>query len=110
MGQTTAMSSNHSDMHGLLGSAPAHSATVGSLGQAFPASVMSLGSRHPSLVSVEPLWQLVETCWGPSGPPGFHRITEYVWLEGNLQRSSPLQMARTASNKADGPGTHQVWP
>ncbi|XP_054030939.1 transcription factor E2-alpha isoform X12 [Dryobates pubescens] len=50
VGQTAAMPSNHGDMHGLLGSAPAHSATVGSLAQAFPASVMSLGSRHPSLV------------------------------------------------------------
>ncbi|NXL94407.1 TFE2 factor, partial [Alectura lathami] len=50
VGQTAAMPSNHGDMHGLLGSAPAHSAAVGSLGQAFPASVMSLGSRHPSLV------------------------------------------------------------
>ncbi|XP_074894313.1 transcription factor E2-alpha isoform X23 [Buteo buteo] len=50
VGQTAAMPSNHGDMHGLLGTAPAHSATVGSLGQAFPASVMSLGNRHPSLV------------------------------------------------------------
>ncbi|XP_064590681.1 transcription factor E2-alpha isoform X2 [Zonotrichia leucophrys gambelii] len=50
VGQTSAMASNHGDMHGLLGSAPAHSAAVGSLGQAFPASVMALGSRHPSLV------------------------------------------------------------
>ncbi|XP_075300628.1 transcription factor E2-alpha isoform X15 [Opisthocomus hoazin] len=50
VGQTAAMPSNHGDMHGLLGSAPAHSAAVGSLGQAFPASVMSLGNRHPSLV------------------------------------------------------------
>ncbi|KAM8986703.1 transcription factor E2-alpha isoform 9-T16 [Ara ararauna] len=50
VGQTATMPSNHGDMHGLLGSAPAHSATVGSLGQAFPASVMSLGSRHPTLV------------------------------------------------------------
>ncbi|NXC74163.1 TFE2 factor, partial [Anhinga anhinga] len=50
VGQTAAMPSNHGDMHGLLGSAPAHSATVSSLGQAFPASVMSLGNRHPSLV------------------------------------------------------------
>ncbi|KAM9515770.1 transcription factor E2-alpha isoform 9-T16 [Guaruba guarouba] len=50
VGQTAAMPSNHGDMHGLLGSAPAHSATVGSLGQAFPASVMSLGNRHPTLV------------------------------------------------------------
>ncbi|XP_014804514.1 PREDICTED: transcription factor E2-alpha isoform X6 [Calidris pugnax] len=50
VGQTAAMPSNHGDMHGLLGSAPAHSATVGSLGQAFPAAVMSLGNRHPSLV------------------------------------------------------------
>ncbi|KFP16041.1 Transcription factor E2-alpha [Egretta garzetta] len=50
VGQTAAMPSNHGDMHGLLGSPPAHSATVGSLGQAFPASVMSLGNRHPSLV------------------------------------------------------------
>ncbi|NWH26730.1 TFE2 factor, partial [Grus americana] len=50
VGQTAAMPSNHGDMHGLLGSAPAHSATVGSLGQAFPTSVMSLGNRHPSLV------------------------------------------------------------
>ncbi|KAM6332036.1 transcription factor E2-alpha isoform 1-T2 [Alca torda] len=50
VGQTAAMPSNHGDMHGLLGSAPAHSATVGSLGQAFPATVMSLGNRHPSLV------------------------------------------------------------
>ncbi|OXB68883.1 UNVERIFIED_CONTAM: hypothetical protein H355_011449, partial [Colinus virginianus] len=51
VGQTAAMPSSHGDMHGLLGSAPAHSATVGSLGQAFPASVMALGGRHPSLVS-----------------------------------------------------------
>ncbi|XP_064898064.1 transcription factor E2-alpha isoform X6 [Columba livia] len=50
VGQTAAMPSNHGDMHGLLGSAPAHSATVGSLGQAFPAAVMSLGNRHPGLV------------------------------------------------------------
>ncbi|XP_027764246.1 transcription factor E2-alpha isoform X7 [Empidonax traillii] len=50
VGQTTAMPSNHGDMHGLLGSAPPHSTAVGSLGQAFPASVMALGSRHPSLV------------------------------------------------------------
>ncbi|NXW61613.1 TFE2 factor, partial [Eurystomus gularis] len=50
VGQTAAMPSNHGDMHGLLGSAPGHSASVGSLGQAFPASVMSLGNRHPSLV------------------------------------------------------------
>ncbi|NWR57919.1 TFE2 factor, partial [Bucorvus abyssinicus] len=50
VGQTAAMTSNHGDMHGLLGSAPAHSAAVGSLGQGFPASVMSLGNRHPSLV------------------------------------------------------------
>ncbi|NWQ80732.1 TFE2 factor, partial [Columbina picui] len=50
VGQTATMPSNHGDMHGLLGSAPAHSATVGSLGQAFPAAVMSLGNRHPSLV------------------------------------------------------------
>lgn len=66
VGQTAAMPSNHGDMHGLLGSAPAHSATVGSLGQAFPASVMSLGNRHPSLVSVEASWQLVGTCQGPT--------------------------------------------
>ncbi|XP_030322426.1 transcription factor E2-alpha isoform X13 [Calypte anna] len=50
VGQTATMPSNHGDMHGLLGSAPAHSATVGSLGQAFPTSVMSLGNRHPNLV------------------------------------------------------------
>ncbi|XP_053905760.1 transcription factor E2-alpha isoform X7 [Cuculus canorus] len=50
VGQTATMPSNHGDMHGLLGSAPAHSATVGSLGQAFPTSVMSLGNRHPTLV------------------------------------------------------------
>ncbi|NWX09301.1 TFE2 factor, partial [Caloenas nicobarica] len=50
VGQTAAMPSSHGDMHGLLGSAPAHGAAVGSLGQAFPAAVMSLGNRHPSLV------------------------------------------------------------
>ncbi|XP_033926863.1 transcription factor E2-alpha isoform X11 [Melopsittacus undulatus] len=50
VGQTATMPSNHGDMHGLLGSAPAHSATVGSLSQAFPASVMALGNRHPNLV------------------------------------------------------------
>ncbi|NXJ70123.1 TFE2 factor, partial [Rostratula benghalensis] len=50
VGQTAAMPSNHGDMHGLLGSAPAHSATVGNLSQAFPTAVMSLGNRHPSLV------------------------------------------------------------
>ncbi|KFP87194.1 Transcription factor E2-alpha, partial [Acanthisitta chloris] len=64
VGQTAAMPSNHGDMHGLLGSAPPHSAAVGSLGQAFPASVMALGNRHPSLVSVGALWLLLGTCWG----------------------------------------------
>lgn len=63
VGQTSAMPSNHGDMHGLLGSAPPHSAAVGSLGQAFPASVMALGSRHPSLVSEGALWQLAGTHW-----------------------------------------------
>ncbi|XP_029819765.1 transcription factor E2-alpha [Manacus vitellinus] len=53
VGQTAAMPSNHGDMHGLLGSAPPHSAAVGSLGQAFPASVMALGNRHPSLQKAE---------------------------------------------------------
>ncbi|XP_019368834.1 PREDICTED: transcription factor E2-alpha isoform X2 [Gavialis gangeticus] len=50
VGQTAAMTANHGEMHGLLGSAPGHSATVGGLGQAFPPSVMPLGNRHPSLV------------------------------------------------------------
>ncbi|XP_025890989.1 transcription factor E2-alpha isoform X2 [Nothoprocta perdicaria] len=51
VGQTAPMASNHGDMHGLLGSAPAHSGTVGGLGQPFAPAVMSLGSRHPSLVA-----------------------------------------------------------
>ncbi|KAM6107378.1 LOW QUALITY PROTEIN: transcription factor E2-alpha [Pterocles gutturalis] len=50
VGQTAAMPSTTGDMHGLLGSAPAHSAPVGSWAQAFPRLVMSLGNRHPSLV------------------------------------------------------------
>ncbi|XP_006027235.1 transcription factor E2-alpha isoform X3 [Alligator sinensis] len=50
VGQTAAMTANHGEMHGLLGSAPGHSATVGGLGQAFPPSVMPIGNRHPSLV------------------------------------------------------------
>ncbi|NWX93774.1 TFE2 factor, partial [Nothoprocta pentlandii] len=51
VGQTAPMASNHGDMHGLLGSAPAHSGAVGGLGQPFAPAVMSLGSRHPSLVA-----------------------------------------------------------
>ncbi|XP_053869518.1 transcription factor E2-alpha isoform X2 [Malaclemys terrapin pileata] len=50
VGQTAAMPANHGDMHGLLGSAPGHSASVGGLSQAFPTSVMPLGNRHSSLV------------------------------------------------------------
>ncbi|XP_059575439.1 transcription factor E2-alpha isoform X8 [Alligator mississippiensis] len=50
VGQTAAMTANHGEMHGLLGSAPGHSATVGGLGQAFPPSVMPMGNRHSSLV------------------------------------------------------------
>ncbi|NXA43163.1 TFE2 factor, partial [Eudromia elegans] len=51
VGQTAAMPSTHGDMHGLLGSAPAHSGTVGGLGQPFPPAVLTLGNRHPSLVT-----------------------------------------------------------
>ncbi|XP_030822800.1 transcription factor E2-alpha isoform X8 [Camarhynchus parvulus] len=100
VGQTSAMASNHSDMHGLLGSAPAHSAAVGSLGQAFPASVMALGSRHPSLVggghpedglSSNPslLHNHVTLPSQPSSLPDLSRQQDtYSGLSGGLGRSS----------------------
>ncbi|NXG44001.1 TFE2 factor, partial [Psilopogon haemacephalus] len=100
VGQTAAMPSNHSDMHGLLSSAPAHSGTVGSLGQAFPASVMSLGSRHPSLVggghpedglSGNPsmLHNHVSLPSQPSSLPDLSRQQDtYSGLPGGLGRSS----------------------
>ncbi|XP_057280544.1 transcription factor E2-alpha isoform X9 [Pezoporus wallicus] len=100
VGQTAAMPSNHGDMHGLLGSAPAHSATVGSLGQAFPASVMSLGNRHPSLVggghpedglSSNPnmLHNHVTLPSQPSSLPDLNRQQDtYSGLSGGLGRSS----------------------
>uniref|UniRef100_A0A8B9I282 Transcription factor E2-alpha n=2 Tax=Anserinae TaxID=2068722 RepID=A0A8B9I282_9AVES len=100
VGQTAAMPSSHGDMHGLLGSAPAHSAAVGSLGQAFPASVMSLGSRHPSLVggghpedglSSTPsmLHNHVTLPSQPSSLPDLSRPQDtYSGLSGGLGRSS----------------------
>uniref|UniRef100_A0A8B9FY08 Transcription factor E2-alpha n=1 Tax=Amazona collaria TaxID=241587 RepID=A0A8B9FY08_9PSIT len=100
VGQTAAMPSNHGDMHGLLGSAPAHSATVGSLGQAFPAAVMSLGNRHPSLVggghpedglSSNPnmLHNHVTLPSQPSSLPDLNRQQDtYSGLSGGLGRSS----------------------
>ncbi|XP_075031944.1 transcription factor E2-alpha isoform X19 [Calonectris borealis] len=100
VGQTAAMPSNHGDMHGLLGSAPAHSATVGSLGQAFPTSVMSLGNRHPSLVggghpedglSSNPsmLHNHVTLPSQPSSLPDLNRQQDtYSGLSGGLGRSS----------------------
>ncbi|XP_065601973.1 transcription factor E2-alpha isoform X9 [Cyrtonyx montezumae] len=100
VGQTAAMPSNHGDMHGLLGSAPAHSATVGSLGQAFPASVMALGGRHPSLVggghpedglSSTPsmLHNHVTLPSQPSSLPDLNRQQDtYSGLSGGLGRSS----------------------
>ncbi|XP_014804521.1 PREDICTED: transcription factor E2-alpha isoform X13 [Calidris pugnax] len=100
VGQTAAMPSNHGDMHGLLGSAPAHSATVGSLGQAFPAAVMSLGNRHPSLVggghpedglSSNPslLHNHVALPSQPSSLPDLSRQQDtYSGLSGGLGRSS----------------------
>ncbi|XP_054146891.1 transcription factor E2-alpha isoform X6 [Ammospiza nelsoni] len=100
VGQTSAMASNHGDMHGLLGSAPAHSAAVGSLGQAFPASVMALGSRHPSLVggghpedglSSTPslLHNHVTLPSQPSSLPDLSRQQDtYSGLSGGLGRSS----------------------
>ncbi|OWK56294.1 Transcription factor E2-alpha [Lonchura striata] len=100
VGQTSAMPSNHGDMHGLLGSAPAHSAAVGSLGQAFPASVMALGSRHPSLVggghpedglSSNPslLHNHVTLPSQPSSLPDLSRQQDtYSGLSGGLGRSS----------------------
>ncbi|XP_071308247.1 transcription factor E2-alpha isoform X9 [Agelaius tricolor] len=100
VGQTSAMASNHGDMHGLLGSAPAHSAAVGSLGQAFPASVMALGSRHPSLVggghpedglSSNPslLHNHVTLPSQPSSLPELSRQQDtYSGLSGGLGRSS----------------------
>ncbi|KAM9265478.1 transcription factor E2-alpha isoform 3-T4 [Morus bassanus] len=100
VGQTATMPSNHGDMHGLLGSAPAHSATVGSLGQAFPASVMSLGNRHPSLVggghpedglSSNPsmLHNHVTLPSQPSSLPDLNRQQDtYSGLSGGLGRSS----------------------
>ncbi|XP_071434469.1 transcription factor E2-alpha isoform X13 [Pithys albifrons albifrons] len=100
VGQTTAMPSNHGDMHGLLGSAPPHSASVGSLGQAFPASVMALGNRHPSLVggghpedglSSNPslLHNHVTLPSQPSSLPDLSRQQDtYSGLSGGLGRSS----------------------
>ncbi|KAM4883831.1 transcription factor E2-alpha isoform 7-T7 [Sylvia borin] len=100
VGQTSAMPSNHGDMHGLLGSAPPHSATVGSLGQAFPASVMALGNRHPSLVggghpedglSSNPslLHNHVTLPSQPSSLPDLSRQQDtYSGLSGGLGRSS----------------------
>ncbi|XP_027764247.1 transcription factor E2-alpha isoform X8 [Empidonax traillii] len=100
VGQTTAMPSNHGDMHGLLGSAPPHSTAVGSLGQAFPASVMALGSRHPSLVggghpedglSSNPslLHNHVTLPSQPSSLPDLSRQQDtYSGLSGGLGRSS----------------------
>ncbi|XP_065514872.1 transcription factor E2-alpha isoform X6 [Lathamus discolor] len=100
VGQTAAMPSNHGDMHGLLGSAPAHSATVGSLGQAFPASVMSLGNRHPSLVggghpedglssNANMLHNHVTLPSQPSSLPDLNRQQDtYSGLSGGLGRSS----------------------
>ncbi|NWY71915.1 TFE2 factor, partial [Erithacus rubecula] len=100
VGQTSAMPSSHGDMHGLLGSAPAHSAAVGSLGQAFPASVMALGSRHPSLVggghpedglSSNPslLHNHVTLPSQPSSLPDLSRQQDtYSGLAGGLGRSS----------------------
>ncbi|XP_064325514.1 transcription factor E2-alpha isoform X4 [Phalacrocorax carbo] len=100
VGQTAAMPSNHGDMHGLLGSVSAHSVTVGSLGQAFPASVMSLGNRHPSLVggghpedelSSNPsmLHNHVTLPSQPSSLPDLNRQQDtYSGLSGALGRSS----------------------
>ncbi|XP_042650069.1 transcription factor E2-alpha isoform X16 [Tyto alba] len=100
VGQTAAMPSSHGDMHGLLGSAPAHSAAVGSLGQAFPTSVMSLGNRHPSLVggghpedglSSNPsmLHNHVTLPSQPSSLPDLSRQQDtYSGLSGGLGRSS----------------------
>ncbi|XP_039552618.1 transcription factor E2-alpha isoform X6 [Passer montanus] len=100
VGQTSAMPSNHGDMHGLLGSAPAHSAAVGSLGQPFPASVMALGNRHPSLVggghpedglSSNPslLHNHVTLPSQPSSLPDLSRQQDtYSGLSGGLGRSS----------------------
>ncbi|XP_056368524.1 transcription factor E2-alpha isoform X4 [Oenanthe melanoleuca] len=100
VGQTSAMPSSHGDMHGLLGSAPPHSAAVGSLGQAFPASVMALGSRHPSLVggghpedglSSTPslLHNHVTLPSQPSSLPDLSRQQDtYSGLSGGLGRSS----------------------
>ncbi|NWV08257.1 TFE2 factor, partial [Ptilonorhynchus violaceus] len=100
VGQTAAMPSNHGDMHGLLGSAPPHSAAVGSLGQAFPASVMALGNRHPALVggghpedglSSNPslLHNHVTLPSQPSSLPDLSRQQDtYSGLSGGLGRSS----------------------
>ncbi|XP_039942845.1 transcription factor E2-alpha isoform X6 [Hirundo rustica] len=100
VGQTSAMPSNHGDMHGLLGSAPPHSAAVGSLGQAFPASVMALGSRHPSLVggghpedglssNSSLLHNHVTLPSQPSSLPDLSRQQDtYSGLSGGLGRSS----------------------
>ncbi|XP_062452298.1 transcription factor E2-alpha isoform X14 [Rhea pennata] len=100
VGQTATMPSNHGDMHGLLGSAPAHSAAVGGLGQAFPTSVMSLGNRHPSLVggghpedglSSNPsmLHNHVTLPSQPSSLPDLNRQQDtYSGLSGGLGRSS----------------------
>uniref|UniRef100_A0A663MPT7 Transcription factor E2-alpha n=1 Tax=Athene cunicularia TaxID=194338 RepID=A0A663MPT7_ATHCN len=91
VGQTAAMPSNHGDMHGLLGSAPAHSATVGSLGQAFPPSVMSLGNRHPGLVSAEQeqgLGTPPALRVDPTPPTSMCGSASSAGLSGGLGRSS----------------------
>ncbi|XP_029469842.1 transcription factor E2-alpha isoform X11 [Rhinatrema bivittatum] len=52
VGQNAPMPGNHSDMHSLLGAAQGHSGgAVTGLGQGFSPAVMSLGSRHSSLVA-----------------------------------------------------------
>ncbi|XP_030073518.1 transcription factor E2-alpha isoform X3 [Microcaecilia unicolor] len=52
VGQNTPMPGNHSDMHSLLATAQSHSGgAVTGLGQGFSPAVMSLGSRHSSLVA-----------------------------------------------------------
>ncbi|XP_075759366.1 transcription factor E2-alpha isoform X8 [Pelodiscus sinensis] len=100
VGQTAAMPANHGDMHGLLGSAPGHSASVGGLSQAFPTSVMPLGNRHSSLVggshpedglssNASMLHNHVTLPSQPSSLPDLGRQQEtYSGLTGGLGRAS----------------------
>uniref|UniRef100_A0A3P9IIV5 Transcription factor E2-alpha n=1 Tax=Oryzias latipes TaxID=8090 RepID=A0A3P9IIV5_ORYLA len=53
VGQSPALDSTHSDMHGLL--PPVHNGGLGGLSPAFPNASLALSNRHPAMVSPRPL-------------------------------------------------------